>query len=255
MLNFKVINKKNINIEDYFPLVKSLAKKIIYKYKLRNNIEFEDLFQSGVVGLIKAGENFSAKDFDRIEKNEIKFKSYLKYKIFGDMIDFIRWSQKDYFNLKNCKIRKEYFEKKRQLSNSLGREPYLSELSNFMNIDIELFLDLKNKSEDFRRCILFSDIEDECVDLNLIASYKTNSFDCLSLKYSNEDLLSNIWDLSYKILNFKELQVLSLYYKDNVSMVEIGELLDISEGRVSQIHINALNKIREKITIHGNIIN
>lgn len=199
-------NKKKI-IEENINLVKKVASKIYYRLP-DIGIEFDDLFQVGVIGLIKALDNYN--------EDKGKFSTYAYIRIRGEILDFLRQqdifphTEKDYITVE--KVEPED-----------GKLPY-------SYTEVILSLD-KVISE-----------EDNSISLidTIVSKSKTPEED-YALKEQIEKI-SYIIDIS---LDEMERKVINYLFFEEKEPKEIQDILGISLGRISQIKAKALEKIKK----------
>lgn len=229
--NSPLMNKEQI-VEKYIPLVKYLASRVMLgktKY-----LEYEDLVSYGIVGLLDAINKYKP-------DKGMKFSSYATLRIKGSMIDEIR---------KNRPISKgamdklaRYNEVVERLQNEFLREPSLEEIANRMEMTIDDISQIENyinyMSVVSLESIIYSDddditIKDTLEDKNIVSPES-------SLEYKEQiDLLSK----SIEKLKEKDKLVLNLYYYEKLTLKEIGQVLEVSESRVSQLHSRAIRNLR-----------
>jgi len=229
--NSPLMNKEQI-VEKYIPLVKYLASRVMLgktKY-----LEYEDLVSYGIVGLLDAINKYKP-------DKGMKFSSYATLRIKGSMIDEIR---------KNRPISKgamdklaRYNEVVERLQNEFLREPSLEEIANRMEMTIDDISQIENyinyMSVVSLESIIYSDddditIKDTLEDKNVVSPES-------SLEYKEQiDLLSK----SIEKLKEKDKLVLNLYYYEKLTLKEIGQVLEVSESRVSQLHSRAIRNLR-----------
>lgn len=229
-------NIKDEIILEYAPLVKYIALKIAYR--LPPNIELDDLISCGVIGLMDAIEKFDP-------SRDNKFKTYAEFRIRGAILDELRaqdWVPRS-IREKAKTIERSY----QKLEAELGRPATDEEMSNELNITQEEFYELLNKA----KSISLLNIDDTALfnrgDRRLMAGLlssnkSTNPYMAVSYKDAREKIKDGI-----KSLPEKQRLVLSLYYYEDLNLKEIGQILDVTESRVSQLHTQAILKLRIKL--------
>lgn len=226
------IDVKEKIVTKYIPLVKYIASRVIIgKGK---HIEYEDLVSYGMLGLMDALSKFD-------ESKGMKFSTYASIRIKGAMIDELR---------KNSPISKGAMDKLNKynraiekLQNELLREPTNKEIANALNLTLQEVSEIENyinyiavvSLED----LIFSD-ED---DMPLSGTIEDNK------SPSPEKTLEDKEEIEYlskalEILNDKDKTVLSLYYYEGFTLKEIGNVLNVSESRVCQLHTRAILHLR-----------
>lgn len=202
------------------------TKDLIYKIasKYSKMYPLEDLFQVGVLGLIKAKKNY------RINENT-KFSTYAYNYILGEIIEFIKSDRTIKVSSDILKIYKAYEKTKDYLINELGRNVSLKEISNFMNIDINILSDALIKSE----FVLSTDskLNDDNFTLeNITGSDKRKEID---------DLIDLRSELSR--LNSEERKLIELRYFKDYTQSETAKKLNMSQVQVSRSETKILKKM------------
>ena len=227
-----VASYKNINLSEKDDLIKSntlLVKKIAWHYhgRVKNIVEIDDLMQIGMLGLITAAKNFT-------ERPGVRFSSYAKIRIKGEIVDYLRKNS----NLCRTTItNKQKYEKTiEKLRNSLNREPTNNEISESMNISIDELYSWKqafaaNKLEDIES------VYDE------FSIWFHSRDDTPEENMTDKELRNALLKSLYK-LDKSEALVIQLYYVEELNVFEIAKILDVSNGRVSQIKSSAIKKLR-----------
>jgi len=236
------MNSRDQLVVEHLPLVKFLAQRIAAK--LPPSIEVNELISAGVLGLLDAVEKFQP-------ERGVRFKTYAEARIRGAIIDSLRsmdWAPRS-LRKKEREVEKAYY----KLEQKLGRAVTDEEVAAELDIDIE----------EFHRW------------LNDLNSVSLGSFNNLSNQETEEsdatDLLEYIPDAPehnpYYIfektelcqqlaaaidgLPEKERLVMSLYYYEELTMKEIGEVLGVNESRISQLHTKAIMRLRGRLRWMG----
>ena len=227
-----VASYKNINLSEKDDLIKNntlLVKKIAWHYhgRVKNIVEIDDLMQIGMLGLITAAKNFT-------ERPGVSFSSYAKIRIKGEIIDYLRKNS----NLCRTTItNKQKYEKTiEKLRNSLNREPTNNEISESMNISID---ELYSWKEAFA-AIKLEDIESVYDEFSI---WFHSRDDTPEENMTDKELRNALLKSLYK-LDKSEALVIQLYYVEELNVFEIAKILDVSNGRVSQIKSSAIKKLR-----------
>ncbi|MBY2477050.1 FliA/WhiG family RNA polymerase sigma factor [Clostridioides difficile] len=220
-------------IKENMPLVKSIARKFFIPGK---GFEYQDLVNSGVIGLIDAINKFD------VEKGA-KFSSYSYIKIKSAILDEIR-NQSPISKHNLTKVNK-YNKVIEKLQTELLREPTSHEIANELNIskkelnDIESNIDMLNIVS--LNHVIFEDTNETIQD---VISYKEEYTPANIIEEEEKlDILSK----AINNLREKEKLILSLYYYEDLNLKEIGKVLGVSESRVSQLHRKSIRNLRSKI--------
>jgi RNA polymerase sigma factor FliA len=225
-------------IVEYAPLVKFIAQKIASR--LPSNIELDDLISCGVIGLMDAIEKF-----DPTRDN--KFKTYAEFRIRGAILDELRsqdWVPRS-VREKAKQVEKAYA----KLEKELGRPATDDEMCAELQCNMEEFHDLINKSKSVSLLNIDDTISMSRGDKKMMVSLMENSrsgnpFSAVNYKRAQERIKEGI-----KTLPEKQRLVLSLYYFEDLNLKEIGQVLDVTESRVSQLHTQAILKLKAKLKL------
>lgn len=220
-------------ISEYINLVKIISGKLYNYYA--SNIEYEDLMGYGVIGLIDAIDKFDP------TKN-IKFETYASIRIRGSIIDQIR--NLDWIPRSIRQKAKMLNEAADYLEGQLGRDPTNKELSVYLNKSESEILSLIDETSIYN----VLSIEDEFND-NLKIQIKDNSLDASPEAFvEHQDSVRELQS-AVESLAEREQVIINLYYYEGLTYKEIGQVLSISESRVSQIHSKAISKMKKKFQL------
>ena len=228
--------QKDKLIMEYAPLIKFIAQKIAVR--LPSNIELDDLISSGVIGLMDAIDKY-----DPTRDN--KFKTYAEFRIRGAILDELRaqdWVPRSVRD--KAKLLDRTYA---SLEQQLGRQATDEEVAGELKVSMEEFYDLINQVRPVSLLSIddsntFSNVDKKSI-LNLLEATKINNpFNQLNLKSVKEVVTKAIEELPEK-----QRLVLSLYYYEDLNLKEIGKVLDVTESRVSQLHAQAVTRLRSKL--------
>ena len=230
-----VASYKDINFSEKDNLIKNntlLVKKIACHYhgRVKNIVEIDDLMQIGMLGLITAAKNFT-------ERPGVSFSTYAKIRIKGEIVDYLRKNS----NLCRTTItnKQKYERIIENLRNLYNREPTNSEIAKNLEISIEELYSWKeafaaNKLEDIEA------VYDE------FSIWFHSRDDTPEENLTDKELRNALLKSLYK-LEKSEALVIQLYYVEELNVFEIAKILDVSNGRVSQIKSNAIKKLRNEL--------
>lgn len=230
------IKDRNELIVLYQPLVRAVAKRI--SNKLPSNVEFEDLVSYGTFGLIEAINRF---DLER----GFKFETFAMKRIQGAIYDGIR--SMDWVPRTVRAQSKELSEAVVELRGEDQHSTTDEELMELLGWDAEKLQRVRDKTAG-ESTILSLDVpmrsngdSEEYMSLaDVIADEGHTPNDRLELS----ELTGSLSD-ALSSLPEKEQMVLALYYHQQLKFSEIGDAFGVSESRICQIHMNAIEKIRE----------
>jgi RNA polymerase sigma factor for flagellar operon FliA len=221
---------------NYIHLVKQVAGRMIIS--MPASVLLDDLISSGLMGLVKAIDRFDP-------AVGVKFETYAIPRIKGAMFDGLRemdWAPRS--------VRS----KARQLENAiqkltaeLGRSPEDDELADELGLDIDSYLQLLNDTSVVTLLSLDDTITSKQGEtLNLFDLVESESADCPLSGVEREDMKEATIE-AIKNLPEQERLVIALYYYEDLTLKEIGTVMEISESRVSQIHTKAILSMRAQL--------
>ncbi|MBD63769.1 MAG: FliA/WhiG family RNA polymerase sigma factor [Halobacteriovoraceae bacterium] len=223
-------------IVEYAPLVRFIAQKIAAR--LPANIELDDLISCGVIGLMDAIQKFDP-------SRDNKFKTYAEFRIRGSILDELRsqdWVPRS-VREKTKTLERTYA----KLERDLGRPATDEEMCAELECSMEEFHEMLNKS----KSVSLLNIDDSATfsrgDKKLMMGLlehrrSSNPFSAVNYKRAQNIIRDGI-----KSLPEKQRLVLSLYYFEDLNLKEIGQVLDVTESRVSQLHTQAILKLKAKL--------
>lgn len=222
------IGAMNRLIEANLPLVTSISKKF-----LNRGYEYEDIYQIGCMGLVKAINNFD-------DKYNVKFSTYAVPMIIGEIKRFIRDDGmiKVSRNVKSLS-KKLHFDKE-ALTKKLNRDPTIDELVEFSGIDKEEVLFALESSASMQ--YLYEVIhQDDGAPVLLIDKLSQNAAEDKNLtdKIALKEALRN--------LDTKSRQIIVLRYFKDKTQIEVAKMLGISQVQVSRIEKRVLVEMRKQL--------
>jgi RNA polymerase sigma factor for flagellar operon FliA len=225
-------------IKQYAPLVKYVAGKVAVG--MPSNVEFDDLVGFGVFGLLDAIEKFEP------EKN-VKFKTYAVTRIRGAIFDELR--SIDWVPRSVRQKTREVEEAIGALEAQLGRTATDQEIASSMGMDEEEYLKILIKISGTSILSLsdvwFTGDENDKVSIgDSIESPASLNPDVIVEK----DEIRRVIIEAISELPDKEKKILVLYYYEDLTLKEIGQVLEVTESRVSQLHTKAIVHLRSKLT-------
>jgi RNA polymerase sigma factor for flagellar operon FliA len=218
----------------YLPLVRNVAGRMAINFP--RSVELCDLINTGVIGLIEAFRNFDP-------ERGVKFETYAVPRIRGAILDELR--SLDWVPRSTRAKAREIERALLAFENEYGRPPTDEELAAELGMTVnDLHLSLEDVSkttllsldemifreEDNRQVPRIETVEDE----------KAN----IILKNLERNELQAFLVVAIDRLTEQEKLVIALYYYEELTLKEIGEVMKISESRVSQIHTKAVLKLR-----------
>lgn len=224
-------------ITKYAPLVKYVAGKVAIG--MPQNVEFDDLVSYGTFGLLDAIEKFNP-------DKEVKFKTYAMTRVRGAIFDELRtidWIPRS-IRQKAKHVEKIIVE----LENKMGRTVEDEEIAQELDMSLEEFHSLVSKISGTSLVSLNdiwhgSDDSDELSFIETIESPANNNPDVI---VEREETKASIVQAIQKLPD-REKKVIVLYYYEDLTLKEIGEVLEVTESRVSQLHTKAIMRLRGRL--------
>jgi RNA polymerase sigma factor for flagellar operon FliA len=225
-------------IRQYAPLVKYVAGKVAAS--MPNTVEFEDLVGFGVFGLLDAIEKFDP------DKN-VKFKTYAVTRIRGAIFDELR--SIDWVPRSVRQKTKEIEDAVVNLEAKLGRPASDQEIASSLGVSEDEFLKTMLKISS-TSVLSLNDVwysGDEADKISIGESIESPTSMNPDATVEREEVKRVIVQ-AISELPEKEKKVLVLYYYEDLTLKEIGQVLEVTESRVSQLHTKAILRLRAKLT-------
>ncbi|MGZ4955772.1 MAG: RNA polymerase sigma factor FliA [Methylobacter sp.] len=219
-------------VMQHAPLVKRIAYHLLGR--LPDSVQVDDLIQAGMLGLLEAIKNYDA-------SQGASFDTYAGIRIRGSMLDEVRRS--DWTPRSVHKKSRMVSDAIRTIENKTGREARDVDVAKYLGIAIDEY---NHILQDSSSCRVFS-VEELAQDgdhyMDETLSHEEGPIDGLSREGFQQALANAIMGLPER-----ERLVISLYYDEEFNLREIGEVLNISESRVSQICTQAVLRLRSRLS-------
>ncbi len=212
----------------YLDLVKYQAGRI--NMMVPDHVEKEDLESYGIIGLMDAIEKFDP------EKGN-KFSSYAQLRIRGEIIDQLR--KLDWLPHSLRRKGKKIKETSKKLEQKLGHKPDLEELASELEMSIKEIKKTYNKLQESEWVSLYAELGEKQI-CDFIADSEAERPENIYQKKQKVDLLAE----TIRNLNDDQRLVITLYYYEELTQVEIARIMDLSPARISQIHKKAVYRLR-----------
>lgn len=219
-------------IKEFAPTIKYLASRLASR--LPSHLSAEDLISVGLIGLLNAFERYDP-------GRETKFKTYAEYRIRGAMLDEIRsmdWvprSVRDRITMlqRTCE----------DLQKRKGRPPTEEEIADVLGLSADEYNDFLVRSQG-AVVLSLDDMDGQDMEPKTLMQ-------CLADPHATDPLASLVNDDTRRALGAaiealpeKERLVVTLYYYEELTMKEIGKVLSVTESRVSQLHSQAVIRLK-----------
>ena len=222
-------DQRDRRIVDNLPLVKRIAYHLIAR--LPSSVQVDDLIQAGMIGLIEAARHYDP-------SQGASFETYAGIRVRGAMLDEVRhadWSPRSLH-----KKMRDVSEAMRQIENETGRDARDAEVAQRLNITLDEYYAIMRDSAS-ARVFSLDQAEEQGHSLDP-GSERDEPLAAMQQEGFQQALAQSIAELPER-----EQLVMSLYYNEELNLKEIGQVLEISESRVCQIHGQALARIRTRM--------
>lgn len=223
-------------IKDHLYLVDILVGRMVTQ--VPSFMNSDDMKSAGMLGLFDAAKRYDA------SKN-IKFKTFAEYRIRGAILDEMRkldWFSRSLRDKQN-RVSKTIV----NLELTLGRDPEDSEVAEAMDLSLEEYQSLLAEVSHLGCVSLNETLDNSQEGRSFLESISDQREDSLpGSRIENSQLTQKIATVLEQVSE-KERLVVALYYYEELTQKEIAEVLDLSEGRVSQLHSQALIKLKNKL--------
>ena len=225
---------ENLGEKDQIVRHASLVKRIAYHLlnRLPPTVQIDDLIQAGMVGLLEAASNFDA-------DMGASFETFAGIRIRGSMIDEIRRS--DWTPRSVHRKFRSVSEAIRKIENETGEDAKDADVALALGISLgdyhQILIDSSSS-----RIYSIDTMEENTQDAAIPSSGEKNPEEA----FSNDEYQRQLAE-SIRLLPDKEQLVMSLYYDDELNFREIGEILEVTESRICQLHGQALLRIKSRM--------
>ncbi len=222
---------------EHLPLVKAIAIRV--HETLPVHVDLDDLIDAGILGLFDAVSKYQP-------EKQVAFSSYAKHRIKGSILDSLR--QLDWASRDLRRRQKQIEAASRELAATLQRNPTETELAERMGVNVERWRHIVAAMQ--------------CVSGMSISRRRQDQDDLPAPEYpadpqthpehicAHGQLHDLLWS-AMEVLPERYRKVVVLYYTNDLTMREIGDMLGINESRVSQIHKSALAKMATALQASG----
>ncbi|MCU1238392.1 MAG: polymerase, sigma 28 subunit, FliA/WhiG family [Candidatus Solibacter sp.] len=221
---------------DHLPLVKAIAIRV--HESLPVHVDLDDLIHAGVMGLFDAVEKYDG------TKN-VAFHSYAKHRIKGAILDSLR--QMDWASRDLRRRQKQLEGVTRDLAVKLGRTPHETEVAEQMGVTLNRW---RQMQMEMRTVGLVSSTPNPDQDRERVLEFPSTP-DLQPDRMCEQRQLETTLARAIGTLPERYQKVVFLYYTNDLTMKEIGEVLGVNESRVSQIHKIALKKMAGVLESEG----
>lgn len=218
-------------VAHYTPLVRRIAYHLLAR--LPPNVQLDDLIQAGMIGLLEAARNYDA-------SRGASFETYAGIRVRGAILDEIR--RNDWAPRSVHRKARQIAEVMRQIENREGRDARDHEIAAELGLSLSEYYQLVQEAGGYR--VFSLDELNEREEPESLTAPLKEPLDRLQEEGFRRALANAIDNLPER-----ERLVMSLYYAEDLNLREIGKALEISESRVSQIHSQAVLRLRARLNV------
>jgi RNA polymerase sigma factor for flagellar operon FliA len=229
------LNDKEECLREYSQLVKRLAHQMMAR--LPSSVQIDDIIQAGMMGLLDAASRYD-------EFHGAQFETYATQRIRGAMLDELRAADWLPRSLRRDMRRIETAISRMQ--QKLGKPPNETEIAEEMEISLDEYQHMLQESRG-AQLVYYEDFQNEDQD-NFFERFDTG-------KGGGGDPMELLQDGQFKMelmqaiesLPERERMMMGMIYEQEMNLREIGEVMGVSESRVSQLHSQAVARLRSRM--------
>jgi RNA polymerase sigma factor for flagellar operon FliA len=225
----------DVTLERYAPMVRRIANQM--RGRLPASVMLGDLVQAGMIGLLEAASRFD-------EDAGAKFETFATQRVRGAMLDELRG--KDWLPRSARKAQRDIEKAIGQLQQTLMRPPTEDEIASEMGLSVQAYQKLLNESCG-TQLLYLDDLTEKDSQAPFLDQYVQPEPQNLLTMLTDDRFRVALTDAIEKLPEREQL-VMGLYYEQEMTLKEIGLVLEVTESRVSQIHSQAVSRLRQGMT-------
>ena len=223
-------------VDTYLPLVRLVAERV--HRRLPPGIDVSSLIHSGIVGLLEALQRYDP-------GRGVAFQTYARYRIQGEIMEYLR--SLDWVSRSVRSWGRRVTAARARLTGKFGREALPEEMASELGVSLEEYYRVDQKVSDSTLLSL--------EDLNVASEeewrraqekFASNPYQDPVVCIEGKDLVEKLAG-AIEVLPERERLVVTLYYHEELTLREIGEILGLTEGRICQIHAQAVSRLRQAL--------
>lgn len=227
-------------IETHMPLVRLVAERI--HRRLPPGVDLGSLIHSGIVGLLEALQRYDS-------RRGVAFQTYARYRIQGEIIEYLR--SLDWVSRSVRAWGRKMAIARTRLAGRLGREASPEEMAMELGVPLTEYYRVDQKVSE-ATLLSLEDLtpasEEEWKKAQ--EEFCQRSFQDPFVSVEGKELVEKL-TAAIDQLPDRERMVVTLYYHEELTLREIGEILDLTEGRICQIHTQAVSRLQETLGVKG----
>ncbi|MEN8189406.1 MAG: FliA/WhiG family RNA polymerase sigma factor [Thermodesulfobacteriota bacterium] len=197
----------------------------------------DDMRSAGMMGLIDAANKFDP-------SKKILFKTFAEYRIRGAIFDEMR--KLDWFSRSMRDKQNQLNRTMAQLEQRLGRSPSETEMADAMDLSLEAYQKMLGQVSHLGCVSLHETLDHSGLGTSFLDALEDQRNSASPVNILENHELAGVIASILEELSEKERVVISLYYYEELTQKEIAQVLEVSEGRISQLHSQALIKLKTK---------
>lgn len=226
-----ITEDREMLIIEHLPQVRLIARRI--HERLPGHVSLDDLISNGILGLISAIDNFDP-------HQKVKLKTYAEYRIRGAILDGLRGM--DWAPRGRRKLSRQIENAIASSEQRLGRVPTEEEIAAELSVSVDEYREWLVDTENLQIGDLeFASVEGDGYN---ILKYVSDSEDKLPSKIVERSALEALLATQISRIPKTERTVLSLYFYEEMSLKEIGQIMDLHVSRISQLKTQAILRLR-----------
>ena len=230
MYNASGLRDKNQCLQDYAPLVKRLAHQMMSR--LPYSVQIDDIIQAGMMGLLDAASRYD-------EIHGAQFETYATQRIRGAMLDELRSA--DWLPRSLRRDMRRIEQAVSRLQQKLCRVPNETEIACELDVPLAQYQQMLQEARG-AQLIYYEDFQDEDHD-DFFERFEFSS-DSDPLDLLQDDRFKTELVRAIDILPERERMLMGMIYEQEMNLREVGEVFGVSESRISQLHSQAVARLR-----------
>jgi RNA polymerase sigma factor for flagellar operon FliA len=230
------LSDKEECLKEYAPLVKRIAHHMMVK--LPNSVEVDDIIQAGMIGLLDAAGRYD-------EFRGAQFETYAAQRIRGAMLDELRGA--DWLPRSMRRDMRRIEAAIHRLQQQLGRAPAESEIAKELGVALPEYQQMLQEARG-AQLVYYEDFHNEDDE----DFFDRHNFD------NDSNPLALLQDERFRVALIKAIDnlpererlMMALHYEQDLNLREIGEVMEVSESRVCQLHSQAVARLRGSLKGH-----
>ena len=227
-------------LEAHMPLVRLVAERI--HRRLPPGVDLGSLIHSGIVGLLEALQRYD-------ERRGVAFQTYARYRIQGEIMEYLR--SLDWVSRSVRAWGRKMAVARTRLAGRLGREASPEEMASELGVPLPEYYRVDQKVSE-ATLLSLEDLtpasEEEWRKTQ--EEFGTRSFQDPFVSIEGKELVEKL-TTAIETLPERERLVVTLYYHEELTLREIGEILSLTEGRICQIHTQAVTRLQDALGAKG----